>query len=127
MKGKTYGKGSEKAPDEKAEHNVSNSRVDTLYDAEDEDQGFSKGGVTKKKKKHHREMHGKKAHERGDKKMRRGKYADGGHVGEKAKKVDGRSVKAMADGSDKKKVESEARKVKMRPEWSEYPQDREDD
>ena len=115
MKGKSFNKGSEKAPDESARNNVTNSRVETLKNGESEDQGFKRGGKVSKKK----AVHGSASSARADKKERRGKFAKGG-------KVDGRSIETIATGGDKKKVESNARKVNMRNGWKPFVLDQED-
>jgi len=119
MRGKTLGKGSEKAPDVNAKNNLENSRLDTLHESEDKDGEFKKGGRIKRK--HGGKVEGKKAKERADKKKRHGRFAKGGAV-------DGRSPEAMAKGSDKMATESEARRVKMRGGWKpEINPDKEDD
>ena len=121
MKGKSKNVGSEKARDESAEHNVDNSRVDTLHQAEEKEGTFKRGGkVERKKRKHGGKVEGEKARERADKKERRGKFNKGG-------KVDGRSIETIAKGHDKEKTESEARHVKMRKGWAVNKIDSEDD
>ena len=123
MKGKSKNVGSEKAPDENAEHNKDDARIDTLHESEESDEGFSRGGKTKKKREHRKHgghVEGKAEHKRGDKKERRGKFNKGG-------KVDGRAIETIAKGGDKEKTESEARHVKMRKGWAVNKIDREDD
>jgi hypothetical protein len=85
-----------------------NSRKSTMDEAHSEKEGFKHGGAThheekKDKKKSGGKVEGKKAHKRGDKKMRKGKFKDGG------------------------KVESEAGKQKDRPGFANDVIDKDDD